>query len=251
MDSISLLRPLHGDATAASPAQELSESLRKGVYVVIPAYNERASVGEVVRELRTQYPNVVVVDDGSSDGTAEVARDSGATVLRHIVNRGQGAALQSGLEYSLQRGAEMLVTFDADGQHDARDVARLLEPIAAGDAEITLGSRFLVPNREVPLGRRLLLAGGVLFTWIASGIRLSDTHNGIRAFSRRAASQIEICIDGMAHASEIIEKVHRTGLRYCEVPVRVRYTSYSLAKGQRSSGAWRIVLDYLMGKVSR
>ena len=130
-------------------------------------------------------------------------------------------------------------------------MARLVAPIAAGDAEITLGSRFLGDDRGIPLGRRLVLAGGILFTWLASGVRLSDTHNGLRAFSRRAASQIEISIDGMAHASEIIDKVHRTGLRYREVPVRIRYTSYSIAKGQRSSSALRIVLDYLMGRVAR
>ncbi|MAG29467.1 MAG: family 2 glycosyl transferase [Deltaproteobacteria bacterium] len=236
---------------ARPPAPELAESLRKGVYVVVPAYNERTTLPEVVRTLRRDYPNVVVVDDGSSDSSYEVSRRAGASVLRHIVNRGQGAALQSGIEFSLLRGAQIIVTFDADGQHDARDIARLVQPIAAGEVDATLGSRFLEPGSNVPLARRLLLSGGILFTWLTSGVRLTDTHNGLRAFSREAAGALEIRMDRMAHASEFVEKLHRSGLHYREVPVRIRYTRYSLAKGQQASGALGIVRDYLMGRIAR
>lgn len=236
---------------ARPPAPELSESTRKGLFIVVPAYNECEMLPGVIRALRRDYANVVVVDDGSSDGSFEVARRAGAIVLRHIVNRGQGAALQTGIEFSLERGAEIVVTFDADGQHDARDVARLVQPIADGEVDATLGSRFLEAASKVPTGRRMLLGLGILFTWLTSGVRLSDTHNGLRAFSRRAAGELEISMDRMAHASELIEKLHRSGLRYREVPVQIRYTGYSLAKGQRASGALGIALEYLMGRIAR
>ncbi len=240
-----------GRGSPRIPIEPPAEPLRKGIQVVVPAYDEARSIARVVRELRGTYPNVVVVDDGSSDETGERARRAGATVLRHVLNRGQGAALQSGIEYALAQGAEIVVTFDADGQHDVRDIARLVRPILEGEVDVVLGSRFLEDGAEVPRLRRLLLAAGIVFTRLTTGARLSDTHNGLRAFSRRAAARLQIRLDGMAHASEVIDCVHRSGLPYCEAPVRIRYTEYSQAKGQRASGAFRIVLDYLMDRFTR
>lgn len=242
--------PVAEAQTAA--ADLLSPSLdaqRKSVFVVIPAFNEARSIYDVVCEVREIYPNVVVVDDGSGDETGALALQAGATRLRHVVNRGQGAALQSGIEYAVAAGAEVVVTFDADGQHAVGDIANMVAPIFEGRLEITLGSRFLGQRPEMPRARRLLLAGGLIFTRWTSGARLTDTHNGLRAFSRRAAAQIRIRLDGMAHASELLDFVHLSGLPYAEVPVRVRYTAYSLEKGQRSSGALRIVFDYFMDKI--
>jgi glycosyltransferase involved in cell wall biosynthesis len=228
-----------------SPARE---SQRKGVFIVIPAYNEAASIADVVASVREVYPNVVVVDDGSADETGALALRAGATRLRHVVNRGQGAALQTGIEHAIAQGAEVVVTFDADGQHAVDDIEKMIAPILEGTVDITLGSRFLGQRPDMPRARRLLLAGGLLFTRWTSGAKLTDTHNGLRAFSRRAASQIRIRLDGMAHASELLDYVHFSGLAYREVPVRIQYTAYSLAKGQRSSGAIRIVFDYFMDK---
>jgi glycosyltransferase involved in cell wall biosynthesis len=230
---------------------ELPEHARKGVWIVVAACDEEAVVGEVIRELTAYFDNVIVVDDGSRDETAERASAAGAWVLRHVVNRGQGAALQTGIAYALRRGAEALVTFDADGQHTAADLPYLVEPILSGRADFVLGTRFLGNADAVPLGRRALLGAGVLFTWLTSGLRLSDTHNGMRAFSRRAAEQIDLRLDRMAHASELIDQVRRSGLPYTEVPVRIRYTPYSRSKGQRSSAALGIVFDYLVGKILR
>lgn len=222
-----------------------------GVCAVIPAYNEGGAIGRVVAGLVERGVDVVVVDDGSPDDTGSRALAAGATVLRHEVNRGQGAALQTGMAYGLARGAEILVTFDADGQHDPDDLPRLVAPLREGAAEIALGSRFLGDGGEIPAGRRLVLRAAVLFTRLTSRVRVTDAHNGLRAFSRRAAERIDLHLDRMAHASEIIDQIRRSGLRFTEVPVRVRYTEYSRRKGQSSLAAARIAIDYLLGKVFR
>lgn len=222
-----------------------------GVWIVIAAYRESAVIGEVIRPLVDAGYRVVVVDDGSGDGTAACAAEAGAAVVRHAINRGQGAALQSGLRYALRQGARILITFDADGQHSPADLPRLIAPIVTESAEIVLGSRFLEHAGEVPTARRILLRLAVTFTGVMSGIRLTDAHNGLRALSRRAAEQVDLQLDRMAHASEIIDQLVRTGLPLVEVSVTVRYTSYSLEKGQRAGNAARIVWDYLLNKLTR
>ncbi|MFQ5350521.1 MAG: glycosyltransferase family 2 protein [Thermoanaerobaculia bacterium] len=215
----------------------------------MPAFNEAGVIAEVVEGVRAVYPRVVVVDDGSTDETRDWALAAGATVLRHLLNRGQGASLQTGIEYALSRGAECVVTFDSDGQHQVGDVAQLIEPIAQGEAEICLGSRFLDGRTEVPALRRWLLRGAVVFTHVFSGLGLTDAHNGLRAFSRRAALEIDLRQDRMAHASELVDQIRRMGLPFREVPVTVLYTEYSIGKGQRGVNAFRIVLDYLIGRI--
>jgi glycosyltransferase involved in cell wall biosynthesis len=222
-----------------------------GVWVVIAAFNEAAVVAGVVRSLIDAGYHVVVVDDGSRDETARRARDAGAQVVKHAVNRGQGAALQSGMRYALNAGAAIIVTFDADGQHCVDDVRRLTLPIINSTADIVLGSRFLEHSGSVPVLRRILLRAAVIFTGVMSGVRLTDTHNGLRGMSRRAALQVDLQLDRMAHASEIIDQLVRTGLPLIEIPVDVRYTQYSIDKGQRAGNAARIVWDYLVGKWSR
>lgn len=221
------------------------------IWIVIAAYNEGAVIGDVLRPLIAAGYQVVVVDDGSSDSTGLHAGEAGAAVLRHVINRGQGAALQSGLSYALRRGAQILVTFDADGQHSADDIPRLVGPIVAGAADVVLGSRFLEHAAAVPAARRILLKLAVTFTGVTSGIRLTDAHNGLRAFSRRAAQRVDLHLDRMAHASELIDQLARSGLPLVEVPVNVRYTAYSIEKGQRAGNAVRILWDYLLNRLSR
>jgi glycosyltransferase involved in cell wall biosynthesis len=241
-------------ATEAVQAEEqpaVSGEVRAGTWIVIAAYQEAGAIGAVVSGLREVYPNVVVVDDGSVDATGEAARQAGASVLTHMVNRGQGAALQTGIAYALRQGAQYIVTFDADGQHRSRDIAALLAPLVAGEADVCLGSRFLGKGSSVPFGRRMLLAAAVVFTWVTSGMRVSDTHNGLRAFTREGASRIDLKLDRMAHASEILDQIRHHELRHREVPVKIHYTDYSMAKGQRGSAAFRVAFDYIVGRLLR
>lgn len=216
------------------------------VLVIIPAYNEAHAVGEVVRALRPIYPDVLVVDDGSTDDTSSEARREGAMVVRHLMNRGQGAALQTGIEYGLLAGAQTIVTFDADGQHRVEDVAALLAALDRADADIAIGSRFLGVESDVPFFRGLLLRIAVLVMRIASRVHLTDAHNGLRAIRRHAAQQIHLTLDGMAHASEIIDQIYMHRLRVVEVPVVIRYSDYSRRKGQSGFAAFRIMFDYLL-----
>lgn len=235
-------------------SDELPAAVRARTAIVIAAFNEAGCIGTVVRELRAQFPCVIVVDDGSVDATAQEAKLAGAIVLQHFVNRGQGAALQTGIAYGLARGAEYFVTFDADGQHDVADLPKLVWPIVRGEVQICLGSRFLDRtdhNAQIPFVRKLLLRAAVLFMRLTSRAHLTDAHNGYRAFSRQAALALDIQLDRMAHASEIVDQFHASGLRYREVQVRIRYTEYSLRKGQRSSAALRVAFDYLMGRLTR
>jgi glycosyltransferase involved in cell wall biosynthesis len=165
--------------------------------------------------------------------------------LRHVVNLGQGAALATGIQYALGQGAQVLVTFDADGQHDPADIRKLVEPVIAGEADVALGSRFLAGALGVPRRRRMLLKIAILFTGLTDHIWLSDAHNGLRALSASAARQIRITQNRMAHASEIVSEIARLKLRYVEVPVQVRYTDYSQHKGQRATDALNIMIELL------
>jgi glycosyltransferase involved in cell wall biosynthesis len=221
------------------------------VFIVIPAFNEARAVGDVVREVRRRYLNVVVVDDGSTDTTSAVAREAGAAVVRHLMNRGQGAALQTGIDYALLAGAGVIVTFDADGQHRVEDVGALVSALRERNADVAIGSRFLGSRAGIPFLRRLLLQAGVVFMRVTSRVRLTDAHNGLRAMKRDAARRIRLTLDGMAHASEIIDQIHLLGLRVTEVPVVIRYSEYSRGKGQSGFAAFRIAFDYLLKRLLR
>ncbi|MBI1969289.1 glycosyltransferase family 2 protein [Candidatus Woesearchaeota archaeon] len=221
------------------------------VFIIIPAFNEGKKIGEVVASIRQEgYANLVVVDDGSKDKTAAVAAARGAIVLRHMINRGQGAALKTGIEYALQHGADIIVTFDADGQHHPQDIQHMIAPVAQGKIAVTLGSRFL-GHSEVPPIKRLILKGGILFTRIFSSIWLTDVHNGFRAFSRRAAEQIRIKQDKMEHASEIIEEIVQKNIPFQEVPVTVTYTEYSKQRGQSPWNSLKIAFNLVWRKLTR
>jgi glycosyltransferase involved in cell wall biosynthesis len=214
-----------------------------GVWVVVPAYNEARVIAEVIAGLKPDAHRIVVVDDGSSDSTAEMAAECGAAVLRHPINLGQGAALQTGIEFALARGAELIVTFDADGQHRTADVARLIDALEAERADFALGSRFLGSAVNIPPLRRMLLRAATFFTRLTTGLALTDAHNGLRAMTRRGALRIRLRQNRMAHASEILGQIAASGLKYVEVPVTIDYSSYSRAKGQRSGDLIVILLD--------
>ena len=221
------------------------------VWIVLAAYGEGERLRRTLEPLCREFPNVVVVDDGSRDDTSRVAATQAVWLLRHVVNCGQGAALQTGIDFALARGAEIVVTFDADGQHAVEDIARLVEPVRAGRVDAALGSRFLGRATGIPWTRWLVLKAGVLFTRVFSRVAVTDTHNGLRALSRRAAQKIRIRQNRMAHASEILDQIRSHRLRFCEVPVTIRYTADSLAKGQRGWNAIRIVGQLILGRIVR
>ncbi len=218
------------------------------VAVVVPAYNEGPAIANVVRSLVPRCDWCIVVDDGSRDDTAQVAQAAGARVLTHVVNRGAGAATLTGIRDALRLGADVIVTFDADGQHDTGDLDTMVAPVREGRADLVLGSRFLGTAIGMPPLRRLLLRGGVVFTRMLSGLWISDVTTGLRAFSRRAASELTVKLDRFAHASEILDQIRTRGWRLVEVPVTIHYSSYSLAKGQSSWNSIKIVAQLLLQK---
>ncbi len=213
------------------------------VWVVVPAYNEARVIAGIIAELKWDAHRIVLVDDGSSDSTAEVAAECDAVVLRHPINLGQGAALQTGIEFALARGAEFIVTFDADGQHRTAEIGRLIDALETHRADFALGSRFLGSAVNVPPLRRMLLRAATLFTRLTTGLALTDAHNGLRAMTRRGALRIRLRQNRMAHASEILGQIAASGLKFVEVPVTIDYSSYSRAKGQRSGDLIVILLD--------
>lgn len=221
------------------------------VWVVVPAYNEGPVVAATVSGLMRHFPNVIVVDDCSSDATGTLALEAGAHVLRHPVNLGQGAALATGITYALRHGAEAIVTFDADGQHSAVDAATMVRRLDEAGVDVVLGSRFLGIAEGISAGRRRLLRLAVFFTRITTGLVLTDAHNGLRVFSRHAAETIRIRQNRMAHASEILEQIAVHRLSLVEAPCSVVYTDYSRAKGQRWTGAFSIVGDLLTRRLYR
>lgn len=210
--------------------------------VVIAAYNESKVIRDVVSGVVAKGWPVVVVDDGSADDTAVQAKVPGATVLRHCINLGQGAALQTGIDYALRTGARSVVTFDADGQHDPEDIALLVDALANHD--IALGSRFLGRVEGASQRRMALLRTATRVSNRLSGIQLTDAHCGLRAFRATAAPALRITQDRMAHASELLRKIRTSGLSLIEVPVTIKYTDHSMSKGQGGIQAVRILFDY-------
>jgi len=221
-------------------------------YIVIAAYNEEKNIGNVIENLKSEgYSKIIVVDDGSSDNTYSIAKSQNIFVLRHIINRGQGAALQTGMTYALKHGAEYIVHFDADGQHDAKEIKEILLPLQLKRAQVALGSRFL-KKQKIPLKRKILLKGGIIAVWVLNGIKLSDTHNGFRAFTKEAAKKISITSDKMEHASEILEKIKKHKISYEEVPVTIKYTEETLKNGRKGQGHFdsvKILLKMILKKV--
>jgi glycosyltransferase involved in cell wall biosynthesis len=218
------------------------DPMRQRTWVVIAAYNEGAVIEGVVASVIRDGWNVVVVDDGSADHTARSARSGGAVVLRHTVNLGQGAALQTGIDYAIRRGASYVVTFDADGQHNPADIPAIVGALA--DYDIALGSRFLGTVEGATERRMAFLRAAVMMSNRLAGLKLTDAHCGMRGFRATAAPRLRMTQDRMAHASELLKKVQQSGLSYVEVPITVRYTEHSMRKGQSGFQSIRILFDY-------
>lgn len=224
------------------------------VWIVVPAFNEASVIGDVVADLRAEFSHVVVVDDGSRDDTAAVALRAGAHVVPHPVNLGQGAALQTGVEYARTRpGAEVFATFDADGQHRVADVVTMIDRLRRDDLDIVIGTRFAggAPTR-VPAVKRAVLRAAAWLSPSSRRLHLTDTHNGLRVFDKKVADGLNLTMNGMSHASEFITLIAENHWRIGEEPVEILYTDYSMSKGQPLLNGVNIVFDgFLRGRMRR
>ena len=232
-DSPALAQPDHSD--------DLDDT-----WLVVPLYNEAQVVREVIEDARRTFPHVVVVDDGSRDDSAAQAEAAGAVVVRHPINLGQGAALQTGIRYVLERtDARYLITFDADGQHSVADAVAMVAAARRENLAIVLGSRFLKGPSPVGWLKRLVLATAAVVASRTTGMHLTDAHNGLRLLRRDAAEHLNLRQNRMAHASEIIRQLGATGLPWREFPVHIAYTEYSKAKGQSLLNSVNILVDLI------
>jgi len=227
--------------SAASGAREST------TWVVVPLYNEAEVIGDVIAGLRERFSHVLCVDDGSTDNSVALAQASGARVIRHPMNLGQGAALQTGFDYvSAQPGATHVITFDADGQHLVRDAVEMLELAQRKRISIIFGSRFLDKRTKPGMRKRIVLKVAVLMTRAITGLRLTDAHNGLRVLSMEAIGKIRLEQNGMSHATEIVHQLAKAKLSWQEYPVEVLYTAYSKQKGQSLLNSINILIDLLV-----
>jgi len=231
----------------SSPSSGAPQAPDPTVWVVIPLYNEASVIADVIAALKRSFLHVVCVDDGSSDDSAAVADRAGAVVVRHPVNLGQGAALQTGFEFALSHpDCEFIVTFDADGQHRVEDAVAMVEDARANDVAIVFGSRFLDDRTNPGWLKKVILKTAVWVTNMSTGLRLSDAHNGLRVLRRDAAMQLDLKQDRMAHATEIVLQLGRTRLPWREHAVELLYTDYSKAKGQSVLNSVNILVDLIV-----
>lgn len=216
-------------------------------WIVVPLYNEASVIARVVEGLVPHFPNVVCVDDGSVDSSPDVARKAGAHVVQHPINLGQGAALQTGVEYALSHAeCEYIVTFDADGQHRVEDALAMVAKARTEKMAIIFGSRFLDDRTNPGWLKHVILKTAVWVTNLTTSVKLTDAHNGLRVIRRDAAELIQLKQDRMAHATEIVLQLGGTGLPWAEHPVELLYTDYSKAKGQSVLNAVNILVDLIV-----
>jgi polyprenyl-phospho-N-acetylgalactosaminyl synthase len=222
-------------------------------WIVVPAFNEAGVIGDVITDLRSVFANVVCVDDGSADGTGDFAVRAGAHLVRHPVNLGQGAAIQTGVEYARsQPGARVFATFDADGQHRVEDVVTMIDRLDSAGVDIVIGTRFGPGVSRPPLLKRLVLQTAVWLSPRGRRLGLTDTNNGLRVFNKTVADGLDITMNGMSHATEFVMLIAENHWRVAEQPVEVLYTEYSSAKGQPLLNGVNIVVDgFLRGRMSR
>ena len=218
--------------------------MNRSTYVIMPVFNEESVVRKVIEKLEPYFANIICVDDGSTDNSAQEISKTRATLLQHTANKGQGAALRTGIQYALNNpGAKYFITFDADGQHKIIDALFLLEGLKRSGKDIILGSRFLGEAEGLSWFKKLILKLAIVFTNKTTGVHLTDTHNGLRVFNRHFAENLKLRCNGMAHASEFIYRIAEGNYKYGELPVTISYTQYSKSKGQSILNAFNIVSE--------
>ena len=231
-----------------------TETQHPDVWIIIPAFNEAAIIGEVVADVRSVFDHVVCVDDGSNDGTGEIARRAGAHLVRHPTNLGQGAAIQTGVEYARKRpGARAFATFDGDGQHRVKDLGAMIDRLCAGDVDVVIGTRFgKDAGARPPLLKRIVLQTAARLSRRGRRLGLTDTNNGLRAFNKKVADGLDITMSGMGHANEFVMLIAENHWRVAEYPVEVLYTEYSKSKGQPLLNGVNILFEgFLRGRIPR
>jgi glycosyltransferase involved in cell wall biosynthesis len=233
-----------------------SEIHYRDVWIVVPAFNEAAVIGEVIADLRSVFDHVVCVDDGSTDDTGDIALRAGAHLLRHPMNVGQGAAIQTGVEYARsQPSARVFATFDADGQHRVKDVAAMVDRLCSSDVDIdvVIGTRFARPDAsQPPFVKRIVLRTAARLSRRGRRLGLTDTNNGLRVFNKTVADALDITMSGMSHANEFVMLIAEKKWRVVEEPVEVLYTEYSKSKGQPLLNGVNIIFDgFLRGRMPR
>lgn len=216
----------------------------------IPAYNESHMISKVLKMLPKKLKgltniDVLVVDDGSIDETASIAYKSGAIVLSHLINRGLGATLRTIFAYALNQQYDILVTFDADGQHNPKDIPHVIHPILCEKKDVVIGTRWK-QKAEVPFSRFVINKVANFITFLLFGIYTSDSQSGLRAFNKRALKRISTTTDGMEVSSEFFKEIQRNKLRFGEVPIQAVYTQYSIVKGQRVDNAPELLLRLII-----
>ena len=223
------------------------------VWIVVPAFNEAGVIGGVITDLRSVFTHVVCVDDGSDDDTGDIALRAGAHLVRHPVNLGQGAAIQTGVEYARrQPGAQVFATFDADGQHRVEDLVAMIDRLGRGDVDVVIGTRFGPGVSRPPLLKRVVLQTAVRLSPRGRRLGLTDSHNGLRVFNKTVADGLDITMNGMGHATEFIMLIAENHWRVAEQPVEVLYTEYSQSKGQPLLNGVNIIVDgFLRGRMPR
>jgi glycosyltransferase involved in cell wall biosynthesis len=219
----------------------------KQVCVIVPFFNEEEVIEKVLRELIASNYQVVAIDDGSTDRSNEIARKMNCVLLKHPSNFGQGAALQTGISFArINPKIEYFVTFDSDGQHQVSDINHMLKPLVNGETDFVFGTRFQDDKTKFPFFKRIVLRAAIKYTQLSTGVAITDTHNGFRAFNKLAANRINLNFSGMTHASEFVEKAGQSGLSIKEVPVHILYTKYSKRKGQSLWNSINILTDLFL-----
>ncbi|MEJ5997717.1 glycosyltransferase family 2 protein [Corynebacterium sp. H130] len=221
-------------------------------WLVIPCYNEGSVIQDVIENARKTFPNIVAVNDGSADDSAARIHAAGAHLVNHPVNLGQGAAIQTGVEYArMQPGAKYFVTFDADGQHQVKDVVKMVDRLRNEEVDIIVGTRFGRPRSaddQVPWIKRVVLKTVVLLSPRTRRLGLTDAHNGLRAFNKKVAMELNLRMNGMSHASEFVSTMDELGWRVAEEPVDILYTEYSMSKGQSLINGVNILADGFLAR---
>lgn len=210
--------------------------MTRKIFIVVPTFNEEKVIQNTLREIKDAgYENIIVVDDGSKDQTYQKAKEiENITVLRHKLNRGYGAAVKTGIEAAKLLGADIIVTMDGDGQHDPKDISRVVAPIIKNEVEIVLGTRLKNPQK-MPFYKRIQNYIANIITWYLFGLWVTDSQSGFRAYSRNALEKINTRYDRYEYASEVLREIYIYKLKFKEVPIQVRYTEYSMSKEHKQN----------------